>query len=457
MSNYTWGDAIISISVFLVALIALFWLRKYAYDRLARLAQATKTHWDDIIVQATRGPSSLWCLLISAVLALAVSDLSHTWEDRFEKILWTIFALSVSLALYNIANGAIQYYEKKYKMPRGSARTIRTAVVIVIIPILTLGVLEIWGVPTSYLLVLIIVGVVVAALALRDTIPSLFAGLQLGATGHIKAGDYIKLDTGQEGYITEIGWRNTHLEALDGTSVLVPNSHLVQSTVVNYGKPVKKAKTPFQFSTRMHLKELTGVQARNLRELAAALEKAPDSVIYYHTHSFLEEHHYLTPEPANDFALWVTDALNDEILGERLAVVDTFEFSSLGALRERLVNIIQEHLTKEPDLSYTHDVYEGREFHFIKSVSVILETPYIAHDMREFVESLRKVSLGCLYYHIFESRLRLGQGLNDFSIWLEQSLEEKELAEQIAHLDPYTYTLEGLRSSLIQLIEKRIK
>ena len=81
----------------------------------------------------------------------------------------------------------------------------------------------------------------------------------------------------------------------------------------------------------------------------------------------------------------------------------------------------------------------------------------MAHDLREFVESLRKISLGALYFHMFESRLRLGRGLNDFTIWLKDSLGETELGDQIARLDPYTYTLEGLRTSLIQLIEKRIK
>ena len=454
MNDYTWTDIIIPLAVFFATLISLFWLRKLAYDYLSRLARKTKTQWDDIVIQATRGPASLWCLLLSAVLALAVANISHTWQDRSEKGLWTVLALSLSLALYNAANGAIQVYEQKFKMPRGAAKAIRTAIIIIILPTLILGLLEIWGAPTSYLLVLIIVGVLAAALALRDSIPSLFAGLQLGATGHIKVGDYIKLETGEEGYVIEIGWRSTHLEGLDDSTILVPNSRLVQSTVINYGRPIKKAKEPFRFHTRLHLKELTGIKARNLTELLVGLENAPDSMIYYHTHHFLEEHNYLTPEPANDFALWVGDALGDEVLGETLASIDTFEFPTLGALRERLVSIIREHMATKPDL---HDIAEGREFHFMKSVGVILETPYVAHDLREFVEALRKLSLGCLYFHIFESRLRLGRGLNDFSIWLEDSLGETELAEQIAHLDPYTYTMEGLKSSLIQLIEKRIK
>ncbi len=236
--------------------------------------------------------------------------------------------------------------------------------------------------------------------------------------------------------------------------MIIPNGRLLQGTVVNDGRPLKKAKEPFRFYSRTHLTELTGIQAKNLRELVDILKSAPDAVIYYHTHRFLEEHHYLTPESSNDFAVWASDALGDAVLGETLASVDTFLFPNLGALKERLVGIIEEYLSQG---SNSREAMEGQEFHFMKSVSVVMPNFYVAHDLREFVETLRKISLGSLYYHVFESRLRLGRGLNDFSIWMQNSLGETELAEEIARLDPYTYTLEGLRSALIQLIEKRIK
>ena len=141
-------------------------------------------------------------------------------------------------------------------------------------------------------------------------------------------------------------------------------------------------------------------------------------------------------------------------MGERLASVDTFGFPNLGALREKLVAIIEEYLSGGSNF---REAMPGREFHFMKSVSVILPTSYVVHDLREFVEALRKISLGSLFFHVFDSRLRLGKGLNDFSIWLQDSLGESELGEEIGRLDPYTYTLEGLRSALIRLIEKRIK
>jgi hypothetical protein len=217
---------------------------------------------------------------------------------------------------------------------------------------------------------------------------------------------------------------------------------------------VKKSREPFRFFDRVHLTELTGIKAKNLKELVDILKNAPDSIVYYHTHHFLEEHHYLTPEPANDFAVWVSAVLGDEVLGENLASIDAFGFPALGALRERIVNVIGEYISSGQEL---RKAPEGREFYFMKWVSVILPTPYAARDLREFVEALRKLSLGSLYFHIFESRLRLGKVTNDFSVWMKDSLEEQELAEAIEKVDPYTYTLEGVRSQLIKLVEKRIK
>jgi len=118
-----------------------------------------------------------------------------------------------------------------------------------------------------------------------------------------------------------------------------------------------------------------------------------------------------------------------------------------------MVATIEEHILKGTN---SREAMPGREFSFMKSVSFVISTPYIAHDLREFVEALRKISLGSLYFHVFESRLRRGKGLNDFTIWLQDSLGENELGDEIARLDPYTYTLEGLRSTFIQLIERRI-
>ena len=209
---------------------------------------------------------------------------------------------------------------------------------------------------------------------------------------------------------------------------------------------------PFHFYTRLHLRELTGLKAKNLTELAAHLETVPGSVVYHHTHHFLQQHQYLSPEPPNDFAYWVTEILQDKKLGERLTSINTCDFKTIRELREKIVSTIKAYLEKSKDL---REAPEGEEFHFIKSVSFIFPTPFLASNLQEFTAVLKKITIDSIYFHMFEARIRLEKGTNDFSFWLE-GLGEKELAQKIARLDPYTHTMEGLRGKVIQLAESRL-
>lgn len=449
-----WQDTLIPLAVFLASLIVFLWVKRLLARGLERWVQQTRWQGGKILLEALSRPSFLWVILISAYLGLQASPLGIDWKTPIGRSLGTLLILSVALLLVRVFGGWLLLYGERLRLPSRALQLTSSAISAAVLVVAGLIVLELWGAPIGPLLLILGIATVAAGIVLRETLLGWFAFLQINATNQIKVGDYIKLESGEEGYVLDIGWMNTQLKALDESIALIPNSKLLATTVVNYGRPLKKAKEPFRFYSRTHLKELTGLKARTCTELTEILKTVPDSVVYYHTHHFLEEHHFLTPEPPNDFAAWVSHALGEEALGEKLAAVDTFEFPSLGALRERLVGILEEHLAHTTN----HRVApEGQEFHFVKSISFIIPTPYVAHDLREFAEALRKLPLGSLYFHIFESRLRLGRGVNDFSVWLEDSLGEEPLADEIARLDPYNYTLEGLRSLLIRLIEKRIK
>ncbi len=216
-----------------------------------------------------------------------------------------------------------------------------------------------------------------------------------------------------------------------------------------------KAKEPFVFYTRLHLTELTGLRAMNLLQLVSLIKEVPGSCIYHHTHRFLQQHQYLSPEPPNDFAYWVTDILGEDELGERLSSIDTIQYVTIRSLREKIVETIEGYLKENP-LAKLKFAREGEEFHFIKSVSFVMSTGYVVNDLNEFADVLKKVTIDSIYFHIFESRLRLEKGNNDFSNWIGNSLGESELARKISKLDPYTHTLEGLRNSLVSMVERRL-
>jgi len=174
------------------------------------------------------------------------------------------------------------------------------------------------------------------------------------------------------------------------------------------------AKEPFRFYTRLHLSELTGLRATTLGQLLDLIKEVSGSSIYHHTHRFLQQHQYLSPEPPNDFAYWVTEVLGEDELGEKLASIDTVQYSNIRNLRDKIVETIEDYL-KNNALAKLKFAREGEEFHFVKSASFILPTKYVVYNLREFVDILKKVTIDSIYFHIFEARLRLERGNNDFS------------------------------------------
>jgi len=215
-----------------------------------------------------------------------------------------------------------------------------------------------------------------------------------------------------------------------------------------------KAIEPFRFYTRLHLSELTGLRASNLSQLLSIVKQVPGSCIYHHTHRFLQQHQYLSPEPPNDFAYWVSKVLGEDELGEMLVSIDTIQFSTVRRLRDKIIATIEDYLKNNisAKLKFAGD---GEEFHFIKSVSFVLPTNYIAYDLKEFVDIVKNITIDSIYFHIFESRLRLEKKTNDFSNWIETSVGDKELSDKISRLDPYTHTLEDLRKTIIRIAGKR--
>jgi hypothetical protein len=207
---------------------------------------------------------------------------------------------------------------------------------------------------------------------------------------------------------------------------------------------------PFYFSSQAELIQLLGMTARNPLELFEGMKKVPALSIYYHTHKFLQQHHFLSPEPPNDFAYWLINILNLNELGEAIASLNIINFRNIENLRNGLLGILNDYLTKE---KYVIDAPEGGEFHFMSCKLFVLPTPYVAHNPREFIEAVKQIHYRSLYYHVFEALLRLAEDENDFTAWFK-GIGEEQIAKNLSRLDPYTMTIEGLREKIIQVVEK---
>ncbi|MCC6866892.1 MAG: hypothetical protein IT280_12125 [Ignavibacteria bacterium] len=204
----------------------------------------------------------------------------------------------------------------------------------------------------------------------------------------------------------------------------------------------------FIFYSEFNLPILLGISAKNVNELLEHLKTIPESSVYFHTHRFLVQHIFLVPEPPNDFAYWLRNILNLRELSEHVSSVDITSAANINDLRKRIIASFENYKYKD---ALCINCTPGDEFRFMSCKTFCLPLGKSASNIKEFLEIFRTVSLSSLYFHIFGAQLRKGQSRNDFAEWFDL-IGENELAAKIASIDPYTSTLEGLRSELIEII-----
>lgn len=207
---------------------------------------------------------------------------------------------------------------------------------------------------------------------------------------------------------------------------------------------------PFVFYTSIKLPEFAGRKAGNVEELLDGIRTVDGSSIFHHTFHFLYETQFAIAQPSSDFAYWVDVILLDHGLSERLAAVNPVEFTTIRSLRDRLVCVMEEHISEH---GCTARAPGNMNFYFMCANSVVVRTPYAAEDLPSFRDALEKIPIGSLYHHLFESHMKPGVKDNDFSDWLNDHLGLASQAKQIARLDPFLFTLDEIRRRLLTVLQ----
>ncbi len=223
-----------------LSFLILFVVRYITFKLLHRWAERTNTKIDDIIIKALKIPSIFWCLAIGLYIGIAISDIPNKYIFYISKIIHVIVILSISIVAANLAGKIFRNYIQKSELPipaTGLAHAILKGTILVIGFLI---ILSVFGVSITPLITALGIGGLAVALALQDTLANLFAGIHILVEKSIRVGDFIRLETGQEGYVEDITWRTTRIRMLPNNMVVIPNSKLAQSVVTNYYLPEKR-------------------------------------------------------------------------------------------------------------------------------------------------------------------------------------------------------------------------
>lgn len=193
----------------------------------------------DIVAQSVRGVTTLWFGVAGIYLATTRLPLDRPVENLLRDALLVAVILSGALVLARIAADLVSAYAGKvHGLPSSSLLTYLTRIIILALGVLII--LQSLGIAIAPLMAALGVGGLAAALALQETLANLLSGIMIMASRQLRPGDFVSLDTGEEGYVEDVTWRNTTIRALSNNMIVVPNSKLGGSTITNYYQPEKQ-------------------------------------------------------------------------------------------------------------------------------------------------------------------------------------------------------------------------
>jgi len=214
-----------------------------------------------------------------------------------------------------------------------------------------------------------------------------------------------------------------------------------------------KAAAPFEFKQCVSIVKSTGKKACNLRELRNIIATIDDESIFHHVYQYFLKGHIL--EYTNDFSHWAGETLEERALAERMSCLDPYTLKTVSSVRKELLREIDDFLNNFPE---PRDVVEGNEFYFNETVSLVFPVGVKTRNLAEFLVAIEHIDAGSIYYHFYDSRVRLGEGvMDDFSMWIEHTLSEKELAEKIRSIDPFMHSIENIREHIKEIVEEHVR
>ncbi len=214
-------------------------VKKIFFGKIRRFADKTKTELDNILVDAMDLPLTLLIFVSGAAIIERVGLFKTDGEltKYFFAALKVTSVVAVIIFLDRLLRNLIKTYSDRVDILKTSGNVAQGIVRVVVMGLGLLILFDSLGVSITPIIASLGVGSLAVALALQPTLENFFAGVQLVVDKPIRVGQFIKLDSGEEGYVHKIGWRSTWVRMLPNNVVVIPNKVLLNSKILNYYYP----------------------------------------------------------------------------------------------------------------------------------------------------------------------------------------------------------------------------
>lgn len=237
--------ALLILTVFwLLAQLAVLLLNKYGH----RLTAFTTTDLDDRVLQRVIPHVSRLLIILGFYLAIRSLPLHEKLVQVLSGALFVALVVIFFNLLYHALDELLQWYVNG-RQSGGQALISRTMIPIVeklamlflmgtaLIIILKHFNYDIYSVVTA-----LGIGSLAIGLAAKDTLAHMISGFTLMLDQPFRIGDRIQLSGGQTGDVADIGLRSTRIKTLDNQLLVIPNSDLCNTMLINQAFPDTRAK-----------------------------------------------------------------------------------------------------------------------------------------------------------------------------------------------------------------------
>lgn len=166
--------------------------------------------------------------------------ISQEFHLDLKKYIETIFIISVCFIIQKISAAILGWYHENIasktttKLDDKLVPLVRRSSKVVIWTVAVLVILPLYGVNISALVTVLGVSSLAIALAAQDTIANIISGFMIMIDSPFRIGDKIKLPSGEIVKVLDIGVRRSEFLAEDDAIIIVPNTDLSRSKIVNY-------------------------------------------------------------------------------------------------------------------------------------------------------------------------------------------------------------------------------
>ena len=267
-----------------------FIIEKVLIHRLKGLALRTKWKGDEVIISSLSHVIIFWGIAAGLFGALNTISMSSKLQTILQEIIVIVVVISVTVVIARVVTGFITLYAYRRKDVFPSTSILNVFIKITILALGTLIVLQILGISITPLITAFGVGGLAVALALQDTLSNLFAGIHILISRKFRPGDYVELESGEKGYVTDVSWRNTTIRALHNNIIVVPNAKVAATIVTNYYQPAKELSVLIQVGVSYD-SDLDHVERVTIEVGEEVMKEVPGGVpefkpfIRYHTFS----------------------------------------------------------------------------------------------------------------------------------------------------------------------------